>query len=196
MMEHDTGFITAFRGARDCGQGEEYTKRENLQRNTSLKSKLQRMRLGVTVVKGSYIENYGSKDAKEVGEQSFFVVDLGDGGKLEKILRDLGEEFEQDSILYIPKGAETGILIGTNRCPNGYPGYGKKIKMKNPVFGQSGEFMTRVNGRPFILKEDVQELSAPQGMMGKWGCKVISEKHWSEIEMNQEDIDRWIEAHL
>ena len=75
MMEHDCGMITAFRSARDCGNGEKYTKRENLQRNTSLKAKLQRLGYGITVVKGSYIENYGTKDAVEVGEQTFFVVD-------------------------------------------------------------------------------------------------------------------------
>ena len=56
--------------------------------------------------------------------------------------------------------------------------------------------MTRVNGRPFILKEDIQELSLPSGMMGNMGCKIISEKHWSDIEMTDEDVDRWIEAHL
>jgi hypothetical protein len=77
-----------------------------------------------TKVRDVYIENYLSVDTKEVGEDVFFVVDIKDKGNLWKDLRILGEEYEQDSILYIPKGAKVGKLTGTNQCPNGYPGYG------------------------------------------------------------------------
>lgn len=183
MKEHDSGMITAFRGAKDCGSGDAYTKAENLKRNASLKAKLRSGGFGVTVVKGSYIENYGSANAKEVGEQSFLVVDLNDGGKLEKTLRLLGEEFEQDSILFIPKGGQTGQLIGTNHCEDGYPGYGKKVNLKNPVFGQKGEFMTRVNGRPFILKEDVRELPPLGGVFDRWGNKIASNTPWENLSV-------------
>ena len=159
MQEHDSGTITAFRYAKECGEGERYSKKENLQRNKSLKAKLQAKGYGITIVKGSYIENYNSPEAIEVGEQVFLVVDLRDKGKLEKDLREFGEEFEQDSVLFIPKGGAGGELIGTNNCPNGYPGYNKRVSLTKTIFGKNGEFFTRVNGRPFTLIESTEHVT-------------------------------------
>lgn len=183
MLKHDSGTITAFRYARDCGDGEKYTKKENMQRNKALLAKLQSLRYGVTSVKGKYIENYGSADAREVGENVFLVVDINDKGTLEKDLRKLGEEFDQDSILFIPQGAEEGRLIGTNHCENGYPGYGKIVKLKNPVFGVKGEFFTSIKGRPFILKESAVGHKLPQGYMGRMACHTIAKRDWSEFDV-------------
>jgi len=58
----------------------------------------------VVRVQGKYIENYGKPDAVEVGENVFFVIDAYDKGELLKDFRELGEKFQQDSILFIPKG--------------------------------------------------------------------------------------------
>lgn len=176
MKEHDTGTITAFRYAKDCGEGDVYTKSQNKGRNKQLLAKLQSKGYSVTAVQGKYIENFGTKDAREVGENVFFVVDIQDKGSLQKDLRKFGEEFEQDSILFIPKPGDLGQLIGTNKCPNGYPGYGKTVSLKNPVFGQGGEFMTKVNGRPFILKEEFEQIHPPGNNMGMWAMSIEAKK--------------------
>lgn len=183
IQDYDTGIITAYRDARDCGKGDKYTKKEKQQRNKSLLAKLQNKRYDVTSLKGSYIENYKTKDAKEVGEHVFFVVDSKDKGDLKKDLKYWGEEFEQDSILYIPKGGENGFLIGTNHCPNGYPGYGVIKKLNNPIFGESGEFFTRVKGRPFVFYEskEIEHFILPEGFFGRLGCKVIADTFWGEL---------------
>ena len=154
-QEHDYGTITAFRYAPECGEGTPYTKKENLQRNKSLLAKLRSKGYGVTSIKGSYIENYGKATAREVGENSFFVADLQDKGRLKKDLLALGEEFDQDSIIFGDKG-KSGALFGTNKCPEGYPGYGKKLVQGGAIFGKEGEFMSRVNGRPFVFSESVE----------------------------------------
>lgn len=180
--EHDYGTITAFRDARDCNEGERYTRQEKNQMNKSLLSKLQALRHGVTKIKGSYIENYGTKKAKEVGESSFIVVDIHDKGTLKKDLLKLGEEFEQDSIIFGKSGG-AGVLIGTNKCPDGYPGYHKEVKQGGAIFGEKGEFMSRVKGRPFVFKEAIElhnygvrsyptELRSPV---------MRSKLHWSEL---------------
>ena len=182
MKNHDTGTITAYRSAMDCGNGEPYSKSDNQKRNKSLLAKLQAMRYGVTSVKGSYIENYGSANAKEVGEHVFFVVDLENKGNLEKDLRKLGEEFEQDSILFIEKGGDNSVLIGTNKCPNGYPGYGKKVSFKERQIASTGEFMTKVRNRPFIFREALREHVLPQGHHARWACSVIAKKSWKELD--------------
>lgn len=191
MQEFDTGTITAFRYAEDCGNGRVFTKKENKQRNKSLQAKLLRLGYTLTSVKGSYIENYGSSDAREVGESVWFVVDSKDKGNLERDLKKLGEEFDQDSILFIPAGGKEGRLVGTSKCPNAFPDYGKAHKLKNPVFGQAGEFFTRVNGRPFTLKEgteqDVELIVQPRGMTARWGLKLTANSPWNELDINDED---------
>ncbi len=180
MLDHDVGIITAYRDSRDCGNGEKYTKKENQARNKSLLAKLQSKRYGITSLKGSYIENYDSPEAKEVGEHVFFVEDIDDEGNLKKDLMKLGEKFDQDSILFIKDNV--GSLIGTNHCPNGYPGYGKIIVLKKHLFGKKGEFFSRVNGRPFVFSESATtEHNLPQGYFGRWGCSVVAKKDWEEL---------------
>jgi len=150
-QKFDSGTITAYRGARDCGEGKPYTKEENKKRNSILRSKLLNLGYSLTKVKGTYIENYGSDNEKPVKEESFLVVDVNNSGKLKKDLMKLGEEFEQDSITYSKPSGEY-YLIGTNKCPNGYPGYHKEIKLGKSMFGKKGEFYSRVNKRPFVFE--------------------------------------------
>lgn len=153
-QEHDTGTITAFRYAPECGKGKPYTKSENKARNAKLKAKLLSMGYGVTAIAGTYIENYNTDDEIEVKEDSFLVVDLKDTGRLKKDLIKLGSMFDQDSITYSKKTGEY-FLISTNTCPNGYPGSGKigvEVKLGKSMFGKSGEFHSKVNGRPFIFE--------------------------------------------
>ena len=47
--KHDCGALTAFRKARDCGDGIVYTKAENKKRNISLETKLQS--IGYDIIK-------------------------------------------------------------------------------------------------------------------------------------------------
>jgi hypothetical protein len=185
-QNHDIGTITAFRDRRDC-DGEKYTTSEKRKRNKSLKAKLANLRYSVTPAKGEYIENYNSPEAKSVKEDIFIVVDIEDRGTLKKDLRKLGQEFEQDSILYIPKGGTAGFLIGTNNCSNGYPGMGSVIKLNNALFGKSGEFNTRVNGRPFNLRESTEEIILPpEGFYGRYACSEIARLHWTYLKDDEE----------
>ncbi len=186
MINHDTGVITAFRDALDCGKGEKLSRKDNKARNKVLLANLRKEGYSVTKAKGSFIENYGTKDAKEVGESVFIVVDINDKGNLKEKLLELGEKFEQDSILFIPKGGEEGYLIGTNNCPDTYPGYHKAEKLKHPLFGKKGEFLTRVQGRPFILEESGYEISNPNNVLGKWGNSILAKKDWRELKEEED----------
>jgi hypothetical protein len=162
--EHETGTITAFRYAKECGEGEKYAKSENLKRNAALKAKLMSQGYGITSIAGTYIENFKSDNEIEVKEASFLVVDLKDTGNLKKTLIKLGTMFEQDSITFsLPSGEY--YLISTNKCPKGYPGEGRigvEVKLGKPLFGKKGEFHSKVNGRPFVfesIKNNVEKLS-------------------------------------
>jgi hypothetical protein len=182
--KHDYGTITAFRFAPECGTGEPYTKKQNLQRNKSLLSKLRAKGYSVTKIKGSYIENYGTKDAKEVGESSFLVVDIQDKGNLKNTLMKLGQEFEQDSIIFGEAGS-AATLFGTNKCPNGYPGFGKNSKQGGAIFGKSGEFMSRVKGRPFVFSEEniLETYGVAKYPTELKGIFELSNKNWQDLEL-------------
>ena len=191
MNNHDTGTISAFRYARDCGKGNRYTKTENLKRNASLLAKLQSKKYNAIAVKGSYIENFGASNAREVNENAFLVIDVDDKGNLLNDLKALGQEFEQDSVLFIQKGANLGILYGTSACPESYPGMGNKIVYNTRFLGKDGEFFTRINGRPFsylqVEPSELSEHSYPKGFFGKWPCNTIANKKWEDIELRKSD---------
>jgi len=153
-QEHDSGTISAFRSARDCNKGEEFSKKENLKNSKILKSKLLKNGYGVTKIDGTYIENYNTPNAVEVKEESYIVIDLKDSGNLKADLIKLGQEFEQDSITF-QKADGSYLLISSNKCSDGYPGEGKvgvEVKLGKPIFGKDGEFHSKINGRPFVFE--------------------------------------------
>ena len=186
---HDCGALTAFRKARDCGNGELYTRKENIQRNNQLSAKLKSLGYGITKLMGVYPE--GGRTQKEV---SFFVVDLKDGGSLLKDLRKLGEEFEQDSVLFMPMGAIEGngqaFLIGTNRCENNWLSYGAKNIFKTGTMGKESPIYTsKVGGRPFIFEEVGNEIPDPSSGMGHWAMRSIAEGNWEDIDLGEDYED-------
>jgi hypothetical protein len=187
MLEHDCGIITAIRYAEDCGKGRIYTKEDNLKRMRSLESKLHNERYDLTSMQGGYIENYGSDEAREVKERVLFVVDVDNKNNLFNDLKQLGEEFEQDSIMFIPKiGTQKeikSILYGTNHCEKAYPGYGKSKYYTERMMGHTGEFFTRVKDRPFIFDKllEINHYPMPQGFFGRWGCDSVAKTKWQNI---------------
>ena len=96
MLDHDTAFITAFRGdindksvcvyvppsEEELSERDKMGKRgeSNKRNNKELSAFLLSQGYGVKNVQGSYIENFGSIDPKkvprEVKEASFFVVNF------------------------------------------------------------------------------------------------------------------------
>jgi hypothetical protein len=191
MAEHDCGTITAFRSKEGCAGPEDkpYTRADNQKRNKQLYANLQMKGYLATAVHGAYIENYGTPDAKEVRENVYFVVDAKDTGRLRDDLVALGGMYDQDSILFIPKDGDGSVLIGTNNCPNSFPGFGKQQKFKDRKMGKGGEFMTKVSGRPFMFENNLLETVVDDNyfqhanIMGKWATKTIAEGDWKDIDI-------------
>lgn len=186
MQDNDTGTITAYRSEeidKDGNVVKTYTTKENQGRNKILLSKL-RSKYNITKVKGAYIENYGSSREKEVGESVFFVVDNQERGDLEKVLKNLGQKFNQDSIMFIPKGTNKGTLWGTKKDEFGdqdsYPEFGQKQVFKKAVWGKEGEFMTKVRGRPFLFTEEIQEIPKRKGYSVNFGIHQMSKLNASD----------------
>jgi len=176
----DCGALTAFRKAENWGEGKEFTKKENEARNKSLLAKLKSKNYSVISLLGTYPE--GGKTTKE---KSFFVVDINETGNLKKDLLKLGEEFEQDSILFVPKGAikgdEKAYLIGTNKCENSFPGFNQKFEFEKGKLGYDSPIYTsKVNGRPFIFEEVQGEVHLNTGF-AVWAVHSIAVKNWKEL---------------
>lgn len=167
--DHDCGALSAFR--------RQYSKDENVKRNRMLKAKLTTKGYGVTAVKGKYPEGGNVKT-----EESFWVVDLQDTGNLEKDLAALGKEFEQDSVLIVPKGAveqkARGYLLGTSNSPDAEPGMGKKMLFDKAHFAKTNPYYTTlVNGRPFIFEScDCREVENASSGMGEWARNLMAKK--------------------
>jgi len=166
MNLHDTGIITAYRVEEFDDSGNKiktYTKKENQQRNKDLLPVLKSLGYDVISIQGTYIENFGSQNAKESSEHSFFVVDKNDNDKLRKNLIKLGKHFNQDSIIFIPQSGRKGQLIGTkdDEYSNqfAYPGLRKVISYNNIKFGENSEFMSKTNNRPFVFESIGAELN-------------------------------------
>jgi len=190
----DCFFITAFRLTDKCDIGRVYTKRENMARNYSLELKLARSWYSATRVVGTYNDNEGKKK-KEI---SFFVVNnkVEDDESLEKrqkhtreFLDDmiyLGELFEQDSILFLPKGSFLGkakpILYGTNNCPEAI-GKGNKEDFNGgaKISKTSKLYTTIVNGKPMYFESAVNEIYGPQTGFGNLGLALLANTPWKDL---------------
>jgi hypothetical protein len=170
MADYDTAFITAFRGdindksmciytppsEEELSERDKMGKRgeSNKRNNKELSAFLLSQGYGIKNVQGSYIENFNSIDPekipREVKEASFFVTNLNNDSEFAEQIINLGKRFCQDSVIIVPKGEE-GYIYGTNKT---YPGLDQKETVGKFMGGETGEFMSRINSRPFVMKED------------------------------------------
>jgi len=163
IQEHDSAIISAFRN--------EYSNEENYERSRKLKAQLLSQGYGVTKIKGSYIENFDTPEAIEVVEQSLFVSNRSDDDKFKNNLASLGKEYEQDSVLFIPKDGKGAYLYGT-REGNDFPPLDQTIEVGNIKMGEESEFMSRVKGRPFVFKEELETYES-LSKNSKWALKKL-----------------------
>ncbi len=183
MSDYDTAFITAFRGditdksvcvyippsEEELSERDKMGKRgeSNKRNNKELSAFLLSQGYGIKNVQGSYIENFGSIDPekipREVKEASFFVANLKDDPHFFEEIINLGKRYCQDSVILVPKGEE-GYIYGTNKGK--YPGLDQKETVGKFMGGETGEFMSRKGGRPFVMKED-EETKTYEGLPGK-----------------------------
>lgn len=150
--QYDCGALTAFRKFNSCGEGSELTNDEKKKRNLALASDLKSLGYDITKLIGKYPE--GGSTLTEV---SYFVVDSKDTGNLKNDLIKLGEKYEQDSVLIVPKGSIKGeskaYLIGTNDCPNNFLSKGETLEFNKGKLGLNSPIYTSyVGGRPFVFE--------------------------------------------
>lgn len=176
-QKHDCGFITAWRKS---------IKRDDKEvLNKKLKTLLQAKGYGTTKVRGSFIENFGTESEVPVTEDSFFVVDLKNLGTLKKDLMQLGQLFDQDSIIFLPKGGKGAQLIGTTEREEASPAKDEEYDIGSMKGGNEGQFAyTRVGSRAFHFGEsvDVSNLKDPiETVNGKHGRMLLALEYAKEL---------------
>jgi hypothetical protein len=204
MSDYDTAFITAFRGDINdksmCvyvpPDEEEIKERSRMGRkgvtnrrsNKDLSAYLMSQGYGIKNVQGSYIENFGSIDPdkipREVKENSFFVTNLNNDPEFFEQIINLGKRYCQDSVILIPKGEEA-YLYGTNET---YPGLDQKETVGKFMGGETGEFMSRIKSRPFVMREQ-EQMKTYEDLPGKQrqAVKLIAKRVGNAIKRMTED---------
>jgi hypothetical protein len=132
--EHDCGLITAYNHT--------YTSHENKQRNKQLQAKIQ-------------IGRYGVVTLSSKGYDMFFIVDLKNTGKLGYDLSKWSQEYEQETIHFIPKGG-----VGSEQ-----------------VFSyiDLNELKSKEN--------DIQNYYEVANINGKWAMTNIANLNWRHIQV-------------
>ena len=193
--EHDLAFISAYRTARDCGQGKRYTKRENLQRSSNLLAKLMTKGYGLASVLGRFRE--GGHDSSE---RTFFVINFPDDEKFAQNIISYGEYFEQDAVLIIPKSALQGrgksraYYVRTNECENNFL---RLLNNKKKFFGRTfidreiKAFFARSSGSgrnfSFNSLEDIKVVAEHRNtgsIMSRGMTVQRAMKDWEETEIS------------
>ena len=126
------GMITAHRS--------ENSAKENNARNKELEGHIRKAGFGFIKVKGRYIENHGTPEARAVDEHSYLVVGKkgDDGGHLLGFLKRHGEKYGQDSVLHKSAKESTAKLHGTRE--GGFPGKGQTHEVGEFHPNRAGEF--------------------------------------------------------
>jgi hypothetical protein len=112
INEHDCAMISAFRNRNiHCldakkNDGQKLTYKDKMFRNRELYAILMGMNVGVTRIDGSFIEGFGTNLAKEVKENTFFIVNLQNTTDFFDKITKLGKYFCQDSVLLKYKNNE------------------------------------------------------------------------------------------
>src|ERR1035437_10196191 len=136
---HSVGSISACRGDISTGT--------NDHRNRQLGAYLHNRGYNITVITGGYIENHGTPEEIEITEKAFFVVNPIEGddcGKLEQDLIDLGQLYDQDSILTYRLG-DHPTYVGTSHRPDADPAFGERFALTSTEWGNpSGPYFSRV----------------------------------------------------
>lgn len=128
----------------DCGLISGYVKDEPIEKNKAANKKLYSLlsRAGYQIFKC-----LGVYDGEE---ESFFVVDVKNTGVLKAALKHLGQKFNQDCVIFSPRGGDGAISIKTTYQPEKKDEKGEVIQRE--IF--PNEETDKANGTSYNTKAD------------------------------------------
>lgn len=90
---------------------------ENASRTNALEKDLKAAGHHVVHSNGVYVHDFGTPQAHSTAERSFIVSHKktgNDNGAVRNTLTNLGQKYEQDSVLHKPHNSDIAVLIGTH----------------------------------------------------------------------------------
>jgi hypothetical protein len=126
---------------------------------------------------------------KSPKEASYFVVNKNNDPNFRETIAYLGEMFEQDSVLIVPKGAianegEKAYLLGTSHCSGIWLKYGQKNEFDKGKLGKiNPNYTSYIGKRPFIF-ESLKENHLPHTGFGRWMLNIVADMDWEDIDLN------------
>ena len=102
---------------------------ENTEQSAELKAVLIGAGYSVTTVNGLYIENNGTKEARQKKAHMFVVFDRHKTGSLKRDLTKLGSLYGQDAVTYHEASSGCSYLIGTSKKPGSKPPYAQEVML-------------------------------------------------------------------
>lgn len=159
--EYPIGILTAFRG--------KYSRVQNLRRNQNLAEDLKSLGYGFIPIQGHYIEGHGTEHAKDVNEESFFVVGKdSDSEAFKNNLLSLGEKYSQDSILYKAGDSKQAVLVGTldvnEEGKQVLPGKGQEVSLGEFHPQKIDMFYSKWKNKTFVFASLGHEYSGKSGI--------------------------------
>lgn len=133
-----------------------YTKLENLKRTYDLSRRLKEEGYSFISTRGAYIEGFDTPQAKEVEEDSFFVIgNTKDFEQFKDDMVNLGQEFNQDSVAII-NPEHNATIVGTQDFDEDgnpvSPGYGNEWDIGTFHPTQIGQFYSKWKNKKFEFR--------------------------------------------
>jgi hypothetical protein len=159
--------ITAFRDSKPSG--ENYTYKENVQRNRVLAADIKNAKsYGFVYVEGHWQETMDDGTKKDVKEDSIMIIGReNDNGKLKGLLKKWIKQYNQDAALFKEEGTTDIVLLDQS---------GKTTNISNKFSLKKFEIgYTKLRGhgeRVFSFSE----WRAPLGWLGRWRERVLEER--------------------
>lgn len=152
IQNRNIGIVSASRGI--------YPETENNQRSSNLERDIRSAGFGFVKMKGHYIEGFGTETPSEPAKESVFFV-IGekgdDNGKLKGVLKNLGNKYDQETVLFKKFDDPNAVLLGTtSKNEKGepvWPGLGEEVNVGTFHPEKIGTFYTRMkSGRKFVFE--------------------------------------------
>lgn len=180
IKQHDCAVICPYRS--------EYSEKENRQRARNLELKLIGFGYRTYIVIGSFVEHMGASNSHEVNTDLYFITDWKNRGKLEADLMRLCEEYKSESVLFIPKGGGSSVLIGNSGNSPKESSERRELPILEDKDG-TPNILLRVEGSPFIFAEDgiIGEFWAG-GYLTRGYAGVEGRKDWQEYNIDEEEV--------
>lgn len=169
------------------------TKNDKKKRNASLLFKLKAYGYTMISIVGRYPEN-----GKTIKEKGFWVVNTKNDSNFFKNIQSLGEEFEQDTVLCIPKGtvdneAKAYLWSCTDNVCNFVKPIHAKREFKTPHYGEEGlDFTSYIKGKPYYFGDDEGQVTEVSNYVGSYSnasvLKSLSLKDWKDLTESELEV--------